>query len=58
LRFFPIKIEFVILKVINLWHILSTHPSNASRIQDLKSYLPTAKMYAEKYNQPLSEIKK
>ena len=38
--------------------ILSTHPSNASRIQDLKSYLPTAKMYAKKYNQPLSSSKK
>ena len=37
--------------------ILSTHPSNAARIQDLKSYLPTAKMYAKKYNQPLSQIK-
>jgi predicted Zn-dependent protease len=31
--------------------ILSTHPSNESRIQDLRNYLPTAKMYAEKYNQ-------
>ncbi len=30
--------------------ILSTHPSNVSRIQDLKTYLPTAKMYAAKYN--------
>jgi predicted Zn-dependent protease len=30
--------------------ILSTHPSNASRIQDLKAYLPTARMYAAKYN--------
>jgi predicted Zn-dependent protease len=30
--------------------ILSTHPSNASRIQDLKTYLPTARMYAAKYN--------
>jgi len=30
--------------------ILSTHPSNADRIQDLRSYLPTAKMYAAKYN--------
>ncbi len=30
--------------------ILSTHPSNASRIQDLKSYLPTAKKYAAQYN--------
>jgi predicted Zn-dependent protease len=30
--------------------ILSTHPSNASRIQDLRTYLPTARMYAEKYN--------
>ncbi|WP_339662584.1 M48 family metallopeptidase [uncultured Polaribacter sp.] len=33
--------------------ILSTHPSNESRIADLKSYLPTAKAYAKKYNQPL-----
>lgn len=33
--------------------ILSTHPSNESRIADLKSYLPTAKAYAQKYNQPL-----
>ena len=30
--------------------ILSTHPSNASRINDLRNYLPTAKIYAEKYN--------
>ncbi|WP_088324772.1 M48 family metallopeptidase [Polaribacter tangerinus] len=30
--------------------ILSTHPSNASRIKDLRAYLPTAKMYAQKYN--------
>jgi predicted Zn-dependent protease len=30
--------------------ILSTHPSNASRIQDLKSYLPTAIKYAAQYN--------
>ena len=30
--------------------ILSTHPSNASRIQDLRSYLPTAKKYAAQYN--------
>jgi predicted Zn-dependent protease len=30
--------------------ILSTHPSNAARIQDLRAYLPTAKMYAAKYN--------
>jgi predicted Zn-dependent protease len=30
--------------------ILSTHPSNAARIQDLRTYLPTAKMYAAKYN--------
>lgn len=30
--------------------ILSTHPSNAARIQDLRTYLPTAKMYALKYN--------
>jgi predicted Zn-dependent protease len=35
--------------------ILSTHPSNASRIQDLKTYLPTARMYAAKYNgEPLN----
>ena len=33
--------------------ILSTHPSNESRIADLKSYLPTAKEYAKKYNQPI-----
>jgi predicted Zn-dependent protease len=30
--------------------ILSTHPSNVSRIQDLRTYLPTAKMYAATYN--------
>ncbi|QOD61168.1 M48 family metallopeptidase [Polaribacter haliotis] len=30
--------------------ILSTHPSNASRINDLRTYLPTAKKYAEKFN--------
>jgi predicted Zn-dependent protease len=30
--------------------ILSTHPSNASRIQDLRTYLPTAKKYAAQYN--------
>ncbi|MGY0407031.1 MAG: M48 family metallopeptidase [Polaribacter sp.] len=30
--------------------ILSTHPSNASRIQDLRSYLPIAKKYAAKFN--------
>jgi predicted Zn-dependent protease len=30
--------------------ILSTHPTNESRIQDLKSYLPTAKKYAAQYN--------
>jgi len=29
---------------------LSTHPSNESRIQDLKDYLPTAKKYAAEYN--------
>ena len=38
--------------------ILSTHPSNESRIQDLKNYLPTAKMYAKKYNQPVFQVKK
>jgi predicted Zn-dependent protease len=38
--------------------ILSTHPSNESRIQDLKSYLPTARMYAKRYNQPVSQSKK
>ena len=38
---------------------LSTHPSNASRIQDLRNYLPTAKMYAEKYNkQATTQLKK
>ncbi|RCS27147.1 M48 family peptidase [Polaribacter sp. WD7] len=31
--------------------ILSTHPSNASRINDLRTYLPTAKQLAAKYNQ-------
>lgn len=30
--------------------ILSTHPTNESRIQDLKNYLPTAKKYALTYN--------
>ncbi|MCI2227970.1 M48 family metallopeptidase [Polaribacter sp. MSW13] len=30
--------------------ILSTHPSNESRIQDLKNYLPTAKKFATQYN--------
>lgn len=30
--------------------ILSTHPSNESRINDLRTYLPTAKKYAEQYN--------
>ncbi|WP_405605181.1 M48 family metallopeptidase [Polaribacter sp. Asnod1-A03] len=30
--------------------ILSTHPSNESRIQDLKTYLPTARKYAAQYN--------
>lgn len=39
--------------------ILSTHPSNASRIQDLRSYLPTAKQYAEKFNSTANaQIKK
>ncbi|MCG1036703.1 M48 family metallopeptidase [Polaribacter sargassicola] len=30
--------------------ILSTHPSNESRIEDLKTYLPTARKYAAQYN--------
>ena len=30
--------------------ILSTHPSNSSRIQDLKNYLPIAKKYATQFN--------
>lgn len=30
--------------------ILSTHPSNASRIKDLRTYLPTAKKYAAQFN--------
>ena len=30
--------------------ILSTHPSNASRINDLKAYLPKAKVLAKKFN--------
>jgi predicted Zn-dependent protease len=39
--------------------ILSTHPSNASRIEDLRTYLPTAKKYAAQYNAKAnSEIKK
>ncbi|MFK8058889.1 MAG: M48 family metallopeptidase, partial [Polaribacter sp.] len=39
--------------------ILSTHPSNASRIKDLRTYLPTAKKYAAQYNaQGNSQIKK
>ena len=29
---------------------LSTHPSNQSRIADLKAFLPKAKVYAKKYN--------
>ena len=29
---------------------LSTHPSNQSRIADLRAYLPKAKVYAKKYN--------
>ncbi|MCF6350233.1 MAG: M48 family metallopeptidase [Flavobacteriaceae bacterium] len=29
---------------------LSTHPSNQSRIADLKAYLPKAKVYAKKFN--------
>lgn len=31
--------------------ILRTHPTNASRIQDLKAYLPEARRLAAKYNQ-------
>jgi predicted Zn-dependent protease len=30
--------------------ILSTHPSNESRTEDLRSYLPTAKKYAAEFN--------
>ena len=30
--------------------ILSTHPSNESRIQDLRTYLPTARKYAAQFN--------
>ena len=30
--------------------ILSTHPHNASRIQDLRAYLPTARKLAAQYN--------
>lgn len=30
--------------------ILSTHPSNASRIADLRAFLPKAKVYAKKFN--------
>ncbi len=29
---------------------MSTHPSNESRIKDLRDYLPTARAYAEKFN--------
>ena len=29
---------------------LSTHPSNETRIQNLKAYLPTAVSLAKKYN--------
>lgn len=37
---------------------LSTHPSNESRIQTLRAYLPEAKRLAEKYNaQPLTTKK-
>lgn len=32
--------------------ILSTHPHNASRIQDLRAYLPTARKLAAQYNAP------
>ena len=31
--------------------ILSTHPSNAARITDLKSYLPIANKFASKFNE-------
>ena len=30
--------------------ILSTHPSNESRIADLKAYLPEARAHAKKFN--------
>ncbi len=30
--------------------ILSTHPSNQSRIDDLRAYLPQARVYAKKFN--------
>ena len=33
--------------------ILSTHPSNAARIKDLRSYLPKANKLASKFNQAL-----
>jgi predicted Zn-dependent protease len=32
--------------------LLSTHPSNASRIQDLTTYLPIANKLATKFNEP------
>lgn len=32
--------------------ILSTHPHNASRIEDLRAYLPTARKLAAQYNAP------
>lgn len=37
---------------------LSTHPSNESRIQSLTDFLPTAKMYAEKFNNQPIDISK
>ena len=38
--------------------ILSTHPSNASRIEDLRSYLPTAKKHAAQFNVAGSSVLK
>jgi predicted Zn-dependent protease len=35
--------------------ILSTHPSNASRINDLRTYLPTARQHAARYNKEVLE---
>ena len=35
--------------------ILSTHPSNVSRINDLITYLPTAKQHAARYNKEILE---
>ena len=35
--------------------ILSTHPTNESRIKDLRTYLPTARKYAAQFNAQASK---